>query len=89
MGSLFELETGPLVRTLANIDMWIQSRSGVTAVRAAAPPAVGARAAADGRASAPCLPTSRFTDATSRLTEASAIATAPRVTTEVLPSAGR
>lgn len=69
--------------------MWIQSRSGVTAVRAAAPPAIGARRAVDGRASASCRPTSRFTDATSRLTEAPAIATAPRVTTAVLPSAGR
>ncbi|WP_406474948.1 hypothetical protein [Streptomyces platensis] len=89
MGSLLELETEPLVRTLANIDMWIQSRSGVTAVPAVAPPAVGTRPAADGRASAPCRPKSRFTDATSRFTEAPAIATAPRVTTAVLPSAGR
>ncbi|BCK72158.1 hypothetical protein Srufu_061110 [Streptomyces libani subsp. rufus] len=88
MGSLLELETGPLVRTLANIDMWIQPRSGVTAVPVAAPPAVGARPAADGRASAPAAK-SRITDAMSRLIEASAIATAPRLTTAVLPAAGR
>ncbi|WP_405837233.1 hypothetical protein OG528_07970 [Streptomyces platensis] len=89
MGSLLELETGLLVRTLANIDMWIQSRSGVTAVpAAAAPPAVVARPAADGRASAPAAK-SRFTDATSRLIEAPAITTASRLTTAVLPAAGR
>ncbi|MCF3148208.1 hypothetical protein [Streptomyces platensis] len=68
----------------------------MTALSAAAPPAVGIRPAADGSASAPCRPTSRstdttisLTDATSRLTAAPAIATAPRVTTDVLPSAGR
>lgn len=54
----------------------------------AAPPAVGARPAADGRTSAPPAK-SRFTDAMSRLIEASAIATAPRLTTAVLPAAGR
>ncbi|MGA4881854.1 hypothetical protein [Streptomyces lydicamycinicus] len=73
---------------LANIDMWIQSRSGVTAVPDAAPSAVVARPAADGRASAPAS-MSRFTDAMGHLIEAPAIATTPRVTTAVLPAAAR
>ncbi|WP_143658858.1 hypothetical protein [Streptomyces platensis] len=60
----------------------------MTAVPVAAPPAVGTRPAADGRASAPA-PKSRFTDAMSRLIEAPAIAIAPRLTTAVLPTAGR
>ncbi|MFE7545057.1 hypothetical protein [Streptomyces platensis] len=88
MGSFLELEAGPLVLPLTNIDMWIPSRSGVTAAPASAPLAVGARPAPDGRASAPAAK-SRFTDAMSRLIEAPASATAPRVTTAVLPTAGR
>ncbi|MGA5566080.1 hypothetical protein ACPCUV_33595 [Streptomyces platensis] len=60
----------------------------MTAVPAPAPTAVAARPAADGRASAPAAK-SRFADAMSHLVDAPAIATAPRVTTAVLPAAGR
>ncbi|WP_432141803.1 hypothetical protein [Streptomyces sp. bgisy084] len=55
---------------------------------APAPPAVTARPAAGGRASAPAA-MNRLIDATSRLTDAPATATAPRLTTAVLPAAGR
>ncbi|MFD5397904.1 hypothetical protein ACFWJW_27285 [Streptomyces sp. NPDC127097] len=84
------------VETLVNIDMWTEPRSGVTAVPAPAPPhlarapasAVTARSTAGGRASAPAE-TNRLIDATSRRTEAPAMATAPRLTTAVLPAVGR
>ncbi|GAA2610350.1 hypothetical protein Stube_54290 [Streptomyces tubercidicus] len=71
----------PLVQALANIDIWLRPRSRVTAVPAAAPRAVFARPAADGRASARA--------AMSSLIEAPARATAPRVTTADLLIAGR
>ncbi|MFI1503163.1 hypothetical protein [Streptomyces platensis] len=70
--------------------MWIQSRSGVTAVLAAGRPTTAgvSRPAAGGSSSAPAA-MNRLIDPTSRRIDAPASATAPRVTTAVLPAAGR